>query len=73
MHTRDYVAFATIIKEEMNSVHHTPYSKATPEVSAHNAGRLLEIERMARRMAEVFRKDNENFNVDQFLAYAGIK
>jgi hypothetical protein len=70
IHTKNYVAFAEAIKEEIRKVQEANEADMEYEI---NAGQLLGIETMARRTAEIFRKDNERFNVDQFLAASGIK
>jgi hypothetical protein len=72
MHTRDYVVFAEAIKEEREMIDPlTPES--TPTDIAHTVGQLAGIEKIARRAAQIFRADNERFNVDQFLTAAGIQ
>lgn len=70
MTTKDYVKFATAIKEEMNKV---PDEKADKITYNFYDGQRVGIESMARRLAEICQQDNENFNIEQFLHVAGIK
>lgn len=66
MHTKNYVAFSEAIKEEIKNA-----NSLAP--SSYSAGQIIGIQKMALRTAEIFRKDNERFNVDQFLAASGVK
>lgn len=74
MHTKIYVAFAEAIKKEMGQI--PIYQGAAinqTQDDYFDQGQRAGIEKMARRIAEICRKDNERFNVDQFLVAAGVK
>lgn len=70
MHTKNYIAFAEAIKDERAKAEAWMDESLEFEFGH---GQLAGIEKIARRAADIFRADNERFNVDQFLTAAGIQ
>lgn len=76
MTNKDYITFANTIKEEIDKVNfaqmeHNRSNDALSDIFY--SGQRSGIEKMARRIAEICRKDNERFNIEQFLHAAGVQ